>query len=339
MSSENHIYYNVRIDANEQTRKHATFSVNRTQAIVENPSEYELAVIRFALPLTSVPLIVFEDNFFIVSLTYGGSVYTEPVVWVSNGNVFSDKYLYVVRDFLDLINTAYKTAFDKLKIDYPAVSSNNEPFMTFSSITNLITLNAPSSYLTDDIKIYANNNLYLKMNTFHDYYNQLTSDGVLNYQFIVQNLFDNNVIYNGVTYYESTQQSATIGTMSDLKSIEFLTSSIPVNRELQADQTNITSDFLTDFEPIQSEKWYGGGVLSFFPQGALRYIDLLQNDALYRFDLVINWRSKNGKSYPYYLQGDQSLTIKVLFRKKIEYILTDFIDDTIEDKLEKLKIK
>jgi hypothetical protein len=211
--------------------------------------------------------------------------------------------------------------------------------MTFSSITNLITLNAPSSYLTDDIKIYANNNLYLKMNTFHDYYNQLTSDGVLNYQFIVQNLFDNNVIYNGVTYYESTQQSATIGTMSDLKSIEFLTSSIPVNRELQADQTNITSDFLTDFEPIQSEKWYGGGVLSFFPQGALRYIDLLQNDALYRFDLVINWRSKNGKSYPYYLQGDQSLTIKVLFRKKIEYILTDFIDDTIEDKLEKLKIK
>ena len=126
--------------------------------------------------------------------------------------------------------------------------------------------------------------------------------------------------------------------MSDLKSIEFLTSSIPVNRELQGFQKNITSDFLTDFEPIESEKWYPGGVLSFYPQGPLRYIDLLANDPMLRFDLVINWRSKSGKSYPYYLQGDQSLTIKVLFRKKLDYLLTNFIDERIETKLEEMKV-
>jgi hypothetical protein len=126
--------------------------------------------------------------------------------------------------------------------------------------------------------------------------------------------------------------------MSELKSIEFLTSSIPVNRELQGDQKNITTDFLTDFQPIESEKWYAGGVLSFFPQGPLRYLDLLAKDELHRFDLVINWRSKSGVSYPYYLQGDQSLTVKVLFRKKLEYLLKDFIDERIEEKLEELKV-
>tara|TARA_R110000796_G_scaffold4086_5_gene15596 strand:+ start:8006 stop:9034 length:1029 start_codon:yes stop_codon:yes gene_type:complete len=337
-ADSDHIYYNVRIDANEETRKHATFSVNRTQAIVENPNEYELAVIRFALPLTSVPLIVFQDDFFKVSLTYGTSIYTESVVWVSNGNVYDDKYLYIVRDFIDLINTAYKTAFDKLKVDYPAVTSTTQPFMTFSSITNLIKLNCPESYLADNIKIYANENLYIKMNTFHDYYYELATTGPLNYQFIIEDLFDNSVVYNGITYLVSSQNSATIGTMSDLKSIEFLTSSIPVNRELQGFQKNITSDFLTDFEPIESEKWYPGGVLSFFPQGPLRYIDLLSNDPMLRFDLVINWRSKSGKSYPYYLQGDQSLTIKVLFRKKLDYLLTNFIDERIETKLEEMKV-
>jgi hypothetical protein len=333
-----HIYYNVRIDANEETRKHATFSVNRTQAIIENPEEYEMAVIRFALPLTSVPLIVFRDNYYKVSLTYGTSVYTENVVWVPNGNVFDDKYIYIVRDFLDLINTSLATAFTSLKADYPAVTSTVAPFMSFSSISNLITLNAPTSYLADNIKIYANEGLYLKMNTFHDFYFQLPADGPLNYQFVIQDLFDNNVTYNGIDYIEATQQTATIGTMSDLKSIEFLTSSIPVNRELQGDQKNITTDFLTDFEPIESEKWYPGGVLSFYPQGPLRYIDLLAKDPMHRFDLVINWRTKDGTSYPYYLQGDQSLTIKVLFRKKQEYSLKEFIDKRIEEKIETMKL-
>tara|TARA_R110001606_G_scaffold81745_1_gene188074 strand:- start:58 stop:1086 length:1029 start_codon:yes stop_codon:yes gene_type:complete len=333
-----HIYYNVRIDANEQTRKHATFSVNRTQAILENPSMYEMAVIRFALPLTSVPLIVFRDNYYKVSLTYGASVYTEDVVWVSNSNVYDDKYIYIVNDFIDLINTSFTNAFASLKADYPAVTSTVAPFMSFSSISNLITLNAPQSYIADNIKIYANENLYLKMNTFHDFYFQLPATGPLNYEFIIQDLFDNTVVYDGITYVEARQQTATIGNMSDLKSIEFLTSSIPVNRELQGDQKNITSDFLTDFEPIRSEKYYPGGVLSFYPQGPLRYMDLLAKDPMHRFDLIINWKARDGKSYPYYLQGDQSLTVKVLFRRKIVTVLEKFIDDRIEEQLEEMKV-
>ena len=333
-----HIYYNVRINANEQTRKHATFSVNRTQPLLDNPSDYEMAVIRFALPLTSVPLIVFRDNYYKVSLTYGSSVYTETVTWVPNGNVYDDKYIYIVNDFIDLINTSLSDAFTSLKADYPAVTSTVAPFMSFSSISNLITLNCPESYLADNIKIYANEGLYLKMNTFHDYYFQLPAVSPLNYQFVVQDLFDNKVTYNGINYLEATQQTATIGTMSDLKSIEFLTSSIPVNRELQGNQKNITSDFLTDFEPIESERWYPGGVLSFYPQGPLRYLDLLQTDPLNRFDLMINWKAKDGTTYPYYLQGDQSLTIKILFRKKIVEDLVDFIDDSINQQLQKLKV-
>ncbi len=333
-----HIYYNVRIDANEETRKHATFSVNRTQAILANPSDYEMAVIRFALPLTSVPLIVFRDNYYKVSLTYGTSVYTENVVWVANGNVYDDKYIYIVNDFLDLINTAFTTAFTSLKNDYPAVTSTIAPFMSFSSISNLITLNCPETYLTDNIKIYANENLYLKMNTFQDYYFELPADGPLNYQFVIQDLFDNSVVYNGITYLEATQQTATIGNMSDLKSIEFLTSSIPVNRELQGDQKNVSTDFLTDFEPIRSEKWYAGGVLSFYPQGPLRYMNLLAKDEMHRFDIVINWKAKDGVVYPYYLQGDQSLTIKVLFRRKIINELVDFVDESIDTELKKLNL-
>mgnify|MGYP000908806109 CR=1 FL=1 len=123
-----------------------------------------------------------------------------------------------------------------------------------------------------------------------------------------------------------------------MKSIQVFTNSIPVNRELQGDQKNISTDFLTDFEPIRSEKWFDGGVLSFFPQGPLRYMNLLAKDEMHRFDIVINWKAKDGKVYPYYLQGDQSLTIKVLFRRKIINELVDFVDESIDTELKKLNL-
>jgi hypothetical protein len=337
-SSANHIYFNVRIEPDALKKREGLFSVNRVQPVLDKTDDYEMAVVRFSLPLTSVPLIVFEDNYFSVSLKIGTNEYTEYLQWVSNSNVdLENRFIYIVQDLLDLINTAYALLFSNLS-GANVITSTVPPFMSFSSETNLITLNVPQSFLVDGIDIYANEKLYLKMNSFQDFYNEFVSDGQLNYKFVIQDLFDNNVNYDGIDYYTSIQEFATIGTLSDLQSILFNTTQIPVNRELDGAQKNITSNFLTDFEPTQSNKWYGGGLLQFFPQGPLRYIDLLSKNELKDIDIQIKWKSKKGNIYPYLLQGDQSATIKLLFRKKANLTLVNFIDDRIEDKLEELHI-
>ncbi len=342
MSSQgdsNHIYFNVRIEPDPLKKLAGTFNVNRVQPIVNKCDDYEMAVVRFSLPLTSVPLIVFEDNYFSVSLYYDGVEYTEFLKWVPNSNLqLENRYIYIVQDLLDFINTAWALAFSNLKTQFPSVSSTAPPFMSFSSETNLITLNVPQTFLTDNIDVYANEKLYLKMNSFQDFYNEYPSEGQLNYKFVIQDLFDNNVNYDGVDYYTSVQQYATIGTLSDLQSIIFTTTQIPVNRELDGAQRNISSNLLTDFEPLQSNKWYGGGLIQFFPQGPLRYQDLLSKESLKNVDIQISWKAKDGVIYPYVLQGQQSATIKILFRKKENIALIDFIDDRIDERLEELNI-
>jgi hypothetical protein len=336
-SDATHIYYNVRIKADLETRKHAVFSVNRVQPVLEKPEDYELAVVRFSLPTTSIPLIIFEDNKYSVSLKIGSNEYTEYLTWVSNSNVYSEKYVYNVQDIIDFMNTAWATAFSNLS-GANVITSTVPPFMSFSSVTNLMTLHVPQSYLTDGIKVYANEELYLKINTFQDFYYETPTQGQLNYEFVIKDLFTNNVIYNTIPYYTSTQQFGTISAIQDLRTIQFITNNIPVNRELEGFQTNITSNLLTDFEPIQENTFDNGGLIQFYPQGPLRYIDLLSKTPLNTIDIKINWVSKTGNVYPYYLQGEQSATVKILFRKRQNITLTDFIDDRIEDRLEELKL-
>lgn len=336
-SSATHIYYNVRIQADLETRKHAVFSVKRVQPILDNPSHYEVAVVRFSLPTTSVPLIVFEDNKYSVSLKIGANEYTEYLTWTPNSNVYNEKYVYNIQDIIDFMNTAWATAFSNLNAGN-VITSTVPPFMSFSSETNLMTLHVPQTYLADGIDVYANEELYLKINTFQDFYYETPTQGQLNYQFVIKDLFTNNITYNTIPYYTSTQQFATISAIQDLRQIQFITNNIPVNRELEGAQKNVTTNTLTDFEPIQENTFSGGGLLQFFPQGPLRYIDLLSKHPFSTIDLTINWVSKTGIVYPYYLQGEQSATIKLLFRKKENYLLTNFIDDRIEERLEDLHI-
>jgi hypothetical protein len=160
-----HIYYNARFQPKENKREEAVFSVNRVQSIVDKSDNYELAVIRFSIPLTSVPLLIFEDNLYSVSLKIGASEYTEYLAWVPNSAVYTAKYIYSVQTLVDFMNTAFATAFSNLSGSH-VITSTQPPFMTFSGDTNLLTLNVPQDYLADGIKVYANEELYLKINTY-----------------------------------------------------------------------------------------------------------------------------------------------------------------------------
>ena len=88
--SDDNIYYNVTIKKNDTNGGKAIFSENRVEPIVDNPSDYELAVVRFSVPAVNIPIMYFDsepgklDKDFKVSMTYDGVTETKDLVWIPN---------------------------------------------------------------------------------------------------------------------------------------------------------------------------------------------------------------------------------------------------------------
>lgn len=335
-STNDEIYYNIRISALGEQPTLAQYSVNRVQAILEKPSDYELSIIRFSIPISTIPLMKITENLYSLSLTVAGNTYTEFLPFIENNLVTPGlRNIFSMQELADSMNAALTSAFILLS-GANVVTSTVPPFFSFDSVSCLLSLNVPKSFETDNIDIFANNFLFVKINTFQTFYNAHPPSQLI-YKLIYKDNITNSVTYNAVDYYAMSQDSPTVGSVSDFQSIQFLTSSVPVNPELEGAQTNITTRVLTDFESFQTGKT-SDNILQYFPQGPRRYYTLLSNDSLKRIDLTIRWVNKLGESFPLYIQGDQSLTVKILFERKQTLRLEEYVTDLYND-LEEMKLK
>jgi hypothetical protein len=111
-----------------------------------------------------------------------------------------------------------------------------------------------------------------------------------------------------------TEEYSTLFLWNDLQKIILETDSIPTAPELLGSQTNKTRKIITDFEPLSQIN--DRSTIQFFPQGALRFYDLISNYPLTNMNVKIYWADKAGTQYPIYLNNTDNLTIKLYFKKK-----------------------
>ena len=111
---------------------------------------------------------------------------------------------------------------------------------------------------------------------------------------------------------------------ASLIDIVFLTGSVPVTYEYtQSANSEGSAQFtpiLTDFEPYIEDAGDPRSILSYFPQGPYRLIDLNSNTPLKRFDFTIFWKDKKGRLFPLVIPEGQNVNVKFLFIKKSTYI-------------------
>jgi hypothetical protein len=322
------IYYNIDIKNETKNRIIPSFNVTRVNEILDCQENYDMAVVRMSIPLNNIPLFIFRENYFNVSLKINNSSYTETLVWIPNNVIYNEQNVYNIQQLLNMINNAWETAFTLLKSEN-TITSTTAPFLTYSGLSNLITLNVPSSYLADNIDIFTNTNLHRRLHNFYDFYNESYLEGNLNYKFIVQDLYDNNTSFNGINYLYFTQLFSSIASLSDLRSIQLITNTIPVNNELIASQSNKLVSFISDFEPIETNTYSSNGLYQFFPKGEIQYIDLLSKDNLKQINLNIKWTNNENEVIPYYLGINENISVKLLFKKKDNLILENFINNKI----------
>lgn len=332
------IYYNIRINGEPNKLTIGKYSENRVVPIIQNPSDYELSIVRFSVPTTQIPMFFWLDNEWGITLSYDGNDYFEYLQFIPNSSSNPVNTIYVPQEFVDSINQAFTSIFTTLKTAHPAILSTAPPVMTYDPITDLLTLNVQQNYLVDGIKIFFNTQLNTLLYSFQNIYTEYPPSEKV-YEIIIADRGGlNSSTLAGQPSYLMIQEYPTSFTWSTCTKIIFETSSIPVIRELDGSQRDITSARLTDFN-VPSGVRYNRDPISFYPQGPLRYISMNSEYPLNRIDLAVFWQDKAGINYPIYITGTEDISLKILFRKKQSIRLGNYIDDSIDDAVENLHIK
>lgn len=229
--NKDHFYYNIEI--NNQTDKpiNASFKETRDSAILQNPSEYTVSVIRFAINSGLIPIFNFvpvpgsngsgnlnlNKGVYSVTLEYGDDVYQENVIYALNNYTLGDyenppniqnwktineeNYEYYqifdYENFIDMINSALATAYAKIDPNSPPkTAAAPAPFLQLNRDTGKIDLivhrSFDSSFVdSPTIRIFMNERLYVFFNNFSAV--QVNEDDGKDYFIRVKN-YGNNLI-------------------------------------------------------------------------------------------------------------------------------------------------
>ncbi len=339
-SSTDHVYYNIVITNNSPTFPIvATYNSSRTTALLTNPSDYYVSIVRFRVGLQQVPIFVFTDLLYSVTISNGGNDYKTSLIYVPfYSNALSpaspdNRYVYSYQQFIDSINNALSSSFVASGLAGVA------PYMTFDPVTQLCSLNASSNFhdplLSDEnqtIKIWFNTELWQFFSNFEKIFNGYQDLLNKNFNIIVKPTGNNNITipadFGGPTAgYKMTQEFVSLSNWNALRNIVFLTGSIPIRAEgvpaqsptnnNQISNNNPASAYLpilTDFQI--SDDGPQRNFVSYVPTSEYRLVDLVGTTPLMTIDLSAYWLDKNNNLYPIYINPLDSLSVKLLFRKK-----------------------
>jgi len=160
------IYYNVIINNSTTSPMIANYSEQRTIPLLNDPSEYYMSIIRFAVPGINIPILVCPctniPNLplftpYSVTMLYNTGVgfltSTKTVIFYPR-DTFENNispplnpqdpyyFIYEYQHFIDLVNNALALATTEL-ITLGAPANIISPYFVFDSITQLISLIAP----------------------------------------------------------------------------------------------------------------------------------------------------------------------------------------------------
>lgn len=314
-STSDLIYVNIKsVVEGQQT---FDFSANRVEPILQNPSDYELSVVRFSVPSSGIPVKIWNNEEYKITLKFNATTLEYPLLLIQNSNeppLYENYSIYSYQEFIAIFNKTLKDLHDAMVLAEPTFAPTKECAVSLSPDTNLITFYAQTLYGAPSVELSFN--FSLASQTLFDFV-KLDTDL---FKLKIQSTGINNISWGGLFGYTMIQQSNTLASISDLDKIIFETSSIPVNPELLGTgSNNETRQVITDFNASNFTR--DNLPIQFFPMGPLRFYTLNSSYPLSKLDLIVSWEDKKGKVRPIFLDVNNPITVKLLFQKKGSKIL------------------
>lgn len=358
-----HYYYNVVMDFDNLKDNNfphrpvpAIYNVQPSQAILQNPHEFYLSVIRFQIPVQQIP-IFFEvgynggidpnKSFKSVTIQVGASVPSQvfleyipqdltipvPTAPITPNNIMYYS-IYSYQQFVNEINVALAAAFTAAgpPVLVPPLQT---PYMIYDATTELFSIIVDQRFPSNNIHIYFNTDLYV---FFQPSFNVIKHGDDQpfgeDYELIIQNNNNNNYIPSpavaGVNFYQFKQEERTMDNITTFRTIVVLINNVPIRYEFipPANSSNSAPTFntlpiLTDFLPLLSNsadqmRTY----VTYYPTGQYRLTDLLGGEGsspIERIQIQIFWGDKYDNLYPLLITPHDKSNLKLLFVNKKLY--------------------
>ena len=313
-----HYYYNLCYTNHTNQLQPARLSETTTGPIIKYCDQYYVSIIRFTIPMQHIPIFVFENNTYSVTLSIGGNNYQTFLTYISQ-STDPDRSIWSYQNFIDSINNALTASFTALQAANPGITATSAPYMTFNVTTQLCSLSGQTALVTDGITIWFNHGLYSFFENFDAYIDRTFA--VTAGKNVRLKLKDNknNVVANVITI---TQEYPNMGLWYQARSIVLTTGMIPVEKEfVTLDATKYDSHghaslcVLTDFELDLSNGSQIRGLVQYVAN-PYRLIDLKSQTDLNTIDINVYWRDSKNVLRPLYISPDECITIKLAFIRK-----------------------
>jgi len=324
----------------------AVYDESLTQPVLADPSKYYASIIRFSMPLDTIPffsfpldrsqtnanlsqlLIGITNNVgvdfpafvtYIPQNDYPPPVTTDPTF--SYGQSISPYYfIYSIQPFINMINTALLAAYTASTV------GGGAPFYVYNPATQLIGLVVTAGFLATGAKIYMNNYLKNYLDSFPFYSKNSIQTGAYRYTHNLDTLPYGAPVGGP---YEFLEEYNSLDLWFDIRKIVVTSSSLPVIPEASpsfvpdasygtngsANYSPIVTDFVISYNNINDVS----SVLVYEPSPQYRLVNMSSQSPIQRLNFSFFWLSKNGTLYPVFLSPNNSITMKIGFFKKDLY--------------------
>lgn len=342
---EEYIYYNAKLYNNTNAPLLASLNDTRATSILRSCCDYKCSIVRFSVNGSLLPLLVpkmlstvsppYITNYS-VTLSFGGFSFVSPVVFTAPTNNQIRFGYYYFNAFIDDLNTAFQSAYTGLAglVGLPAPDA---PVMVWNPQTQLFSLFFNEAYITNNIIISMNYDLFNLFQSFQSSFNGYFSPFGRDNDLIINN---NNVIgapftAGSVSLQASTltapfvalqQEFSSLTNWSPVASFYFTSYQIPIRNEnlpittsnnQSAIVNNNSLPIITDFEPILgSDTEFNRGQTQYLPSAQYRYVSLQSDVNLSTIDLQCYWTNKQGESFPLLIDLGYYMSVKILFEMK-----------------------
>lgn len=319
----NEIYLNVEIYNDTNKNKMCSYNSSYNEVLISNPDDFQLSVIRFAIPSDALPIFFFEEFKYYVTLTYNNLDYSELVYYSGNTTVNNIKYVFYIQDFLTQVNISLLSAFNALKFANPAAPPTAAPYIIYDDSNNLFKLYCQQSYL-NNVKIFMNQFLFSFFCNFNSIHYGQGNANYKDYEIIISDNKNNVDNINGLYWFNSNSLSYWFS----LRNIVFFCDGLKVGGENSpSNQTNnissssstdlISVPILTDFQPYYDFNDIKCHYFQYQPS-IYRFYDIYTTTDIRNLNIIVKWQDKKGRLFDLYLSPGQIASIKILFKRKFK---------------------
>jgi len=305
------------------------FSDTRSSPLIKDTTGYAMSIIRFTIDTNTLPVFIPTmqngstiNTIYSITLSYQNVNYQQYMQFTPQNTTSQSATYYHVYNYqyvCRLIDNTFSQCLEGLRnaciiagitLDESIIS----PTITYDPATQLFTITIDNTFYGIDpdlINIYFNNSLQ-NLFLFNSYFKSLTNTNGLNYMLINSNAL-------------ITQEISSIGNMSPILSIVFVTTQLPIIQSIQGNpniynngsianqnSSNLGYNIITDLVP--NNFIYTPNII-YVPSGQYRFISLTSGAKIQNIDYSVYFLDKTGNLNQVYLNTGSCCTVKFLFQK------------------------